>query len=142
MLRKNPKGDYPKIHKTVYVDSTAVIIGKVSIGKNVFVGPGAVIRADEPGSSIIIQNNCNVQDRVVIHALAGTDVLIEEDSSLAHGCVVHGPAKIGKNCFIGFGSIVFKSQLADGVIVKHLVIVENTDIPKEKLIPSGYRQAG
>jgi carbonic anhydrase/acetyltransferase-like protein (isoleucine patch superfamily) len=31
-----------------------VVIGKVKIGKNVFIGPVAVIRADEPRSSIII----------------------------------------------------------------------------------------
>ncbi|MDP2943680.1 MAG: carbonate dehydratase [Candidatus Omnitrophota bacterium] len=137
MIRKNPQGDLPQIHKTVYVDPAAVVIGKVNIGKNVFVAPGAIIRADESKSLIIIGDNCNIQDRVVIHALSGSKVIIGKNSSLAHGCMVHGPAKIGKNCFIGFGSIVFKSQLADGVIVKHLVVVENADIPEKKLIPNG-----
>ena len=69
MLNWNSSGDYPQIDKDTYVHSTAVIIGKVSIGKNVFIGPGAVIRADEKGSSIIIKDNCNVQDRVIIHGL-------------------------------------------------------------------------
>ncbi len=47
MIRCNPNGDYPKIDKTTYIDPTATIIGKVKIGKNVFVAPGAVIRADD-----------------------------------------------------------------------------------------------
>ena len=77
MFRWNPQGDYPQVDKSAYIDSTAVIVGKVDIGKNVFVGPGAVIRADEPGSLITIKENCNVQDRVIIHALENTSVLIE-----------------------------------------------------------------
>jgi carbonic anhydrase/acetyltransferase-like protein (isoleucine patch superfamily) len=69
MTKKNSNSDFPEIDNTAYIDSPAVIVGKVKIGKNVFVAPGAVIRGDEPKSSIIIHDNCNVQDRVVIHAL-------------------------------------------------------------------------
>lgn len=136
MIRRNPQGDYPKIDKTAYIDPSAVVIGKVAIGRNVFVAPGAVIRADEPESSISIKDNCNVQDRVIIHALANTSVQIEENTSLAHGCIVHGPCKIGKNCFIGFGSVVFKTKIGDGVCIKHLVLVEEVDIFPERIIES------
>ena len=62
---------------------------------------GAVIRADGPRSSIVIRDNCNIQERVIIHALENTSVFIEETGSLAHGCIIHGPCKIGKDCFIG-----------------------------------------
>ena len=37
MVRWNPEGDYPQIDNTAYIDPTAVIIGKIAIGKNVFV---------------------------------------------------------------------------------------------------------
>lgn len=136
MLRRNPQGDYSQIDDATYIDSTALIIGKVKIGKNVFVGPQAVIRADEPGSSITIKGNCNIQDRVIIHALEDSAVLIEENTSLAHGCIIHGPCKIGKNCFIGFGSVVFKAEVGDGVCIKHLVVVEGVDIILERIIES------
>ncbi|OGS45823.1 MAG: carbonate dehydratase [Elusimicrobia bacterium RIFOXYD2_FULL_34_15] len=137
MIRKNPKGDIPIIHRTSYIDVDATVIGKVIIGKNVFVGPLAVIRADEPGSSIIIKDNCNVQDRVIIHTLESTTVKISESTSLAHGCIVHGPCKIGKRCFIGFGAVIFKANLGNEVIVKHLAIVEGVRIPSKKLVPNG-----
>lgn len=137
MIRRNSSGGYPKIDKTAYIDPLAVIIGKVSIGKNVFVAPGAVIRADEPGSSISIGDNCNVQDRVIIHALGDSSVIIGESASLSHGCIVHGPCKIGKKCFIGFGSVVFKSALADKVFVGHLAVVEGAAIPEKRCVPSG-----
>ena len=137
MIKENPVGDLPVIDPSSYVDPTAVIIGKVKIGKNVYVGPGAVIRADEPGSSIVIQDNCNVQDRVIIHALAGSAVEVGEDSSLAHGCIVHGPCKIGAGCFIGFGSVVFNAKMGDKVIAKHLAVVEGVEIPSGKLVSNG-----
>lgn len=136
MLRWNPQGDYPQTDKSAYIDPTAVIIGKVSIGRNVFAGPGAVLRADEPGSSITINDNCNIQDRVIIHALEDTSVLIDKNTSLAHGCIIHGPCKIGKNCFVGFGSVVFDAEIDEGVIIRHLAVVEGVNILPERVVES------
>ncbi|MBU0478720.1 carbonate dehydratase [bacterium] len=134
---RNPQGDYPQIDKSAYIDPTAVIIGKVNIGRNVFVGPTAVIRADEPDSSIIVKDNCNVQDRVIIHALENTSVLIEENTSLAHGCIIHGPCTIGKNCFIGFGSVVFESEIGEKSLIKHLAVIEKVNVFSGRVVESG-----
>lgn len=51
MIRKNPSGDLPVIAESAYVDKTAIISGKVIIADNVFVGPYAVIQADEVDSN-------------------------------------------------------------------------------------------
>jgi carbonic anhydrase/acetyltransferase-like protein (isoleucine patch superfamily) len=136
MIRANPQGDCPNIHKTAYIDSSAVVIGKVTIGRNVFVAPCVVIRADEPESSISINDNCNIQDRVIIHALANTTVQIKENTSLAHGCIVHGPCKIGRNCFVGFGSVVFRAEVGDGVCIKHLAVVDGVTVMPGRVIES------
>lgn len=137
MLRWNPNNDYPQIDKSSYVDPTAVLIGKVRIGKNVFIAPGAVIRADEPNTSILVNDNCNIQDRVIIHALGGSFVRIDKGSSLSHGCIVHGPCIIGEECFIGFGAVVFKSVIGNKVYVGHLAVVEGVDILEKRSVPSG-----
>ncbi|MDP3786377.1 MAG: carbonate dehydratase [Candidatus Omnitrophota bacterium] len=136
-MRCNPNGNYPKIDKTAYIDPTAVIIGKVKIGKNVFVAPGAVIRADEQKSFIVIGNNCNIQDRVIIHALGNSSVIIGKNTSLSHGCIVHGPCKIGKGCFIGFGAVIFKALIKDNVFIKSSAVIEGVKIPNKKFIPNG-----
>ena len=137
MMEWNPSGDYPQVDKTVYVHATAVIIGNVKIGKHVFIGPHAVIRADEPGSSIVVGNNCNVQDRVIIHALGGSAVVIKDNVSLSHGCIVHGPCSIGEGCFVGFGSIVFDASLAKGVFVRFSAVITGVDIPQGRLVCDG-----
>lgn len=51
MIRKNPSGHLPVIAESAYIDKTAIICGKVIIKDNVFVGPYAVIRADEVDAS-------------------------------------------------------------------------------------------
>jgi len=137
MIRSNPQGDYPTIHKTAYIDPSAVVLGNVMIGKNVFVAPGAVIRADEWGSSITIGDHCNIQDRVIIHALGDSSVIIGKKTSLSHGCIVHGPCRIGKECFIGFGSVIFRAKLHDGVFVKFMATVLEVVIPSRRVIANG-----
>jgi carbonic anhydrase/acetyltransferase-like protein (isoleucine patch superfamily) len=137
MMEWNPSGDYPRVDETAYVHETAVIIGRVKIGRKVFVGPHAVIRADEPGSSVVIGDQCNVQDRVIIHALKDSAVEVEDTVSLSHGCIIHGPCKIGKGCFIGFGSVVFNSCLAGGVFVRFLAVISGVDIPKNRFVNDG-----
>ena len=61
-IRKNPTGHTPQISSEAYIDKSALIFGHVIIEKNVFVGPYAVIRADEVDENgrlepIIINNN-------------------------------------------------------------------------------------
>ena len=76
MIRKNPQGDLPEIHPTAFVDPTAIICGRVVVEENVFIGPYAVIRADERKADggidpITIGAHSNIQDGVVIHSKSG-----------------------------------------------------------------------
>lgn len=96
-----------------------------------------MIRADEPGSSIIIQSNCNVQDNVVIHSLSNSEVKIGSNTSLAHGCIVHGPCEIGENCFVGFGALVFDCTLGENALVLHRAIVRGVEVLPNKVVPDG-----
>lgn len=133
----NPDGQFPDISDKAWVFETALIIGNVTIEDNVFVGPNAVIRADEPGSSIVICSGCNVQDNVVIHSLSNSEVRIENNTSLAHGCIVHGPCQIEESCFIGFGAVVFDCIIGKNTLVLHRAVVRGVEISEEKVVPDG-----
>jgi carbonic anhydrase/acetyltransferase-like protein (isoleucine patch superfamily) len=139
-IRPNSNGDYPNVHPTAYIDPTAQLIGNVRIGPECFVGPNAVIRADETDHNgkvhpIEIGAQCNVQDAVIIHALAGTKVTVGPQTSLAHACIIHGPCTIGQNCFIGFRAVIYKSSLADGVFINTAAIVQGVDLAENILVP-------
>jgi carbonic anhydrase/acetyltransferase-like protein (isoleucine patch superfamily) len=140
--RANPAGDMPRIKPTAYVDPTAQVIGHVEIGDGVFVGPNAVLREDEltePGTeaSIVIGPECNIQDAVIIHSLAGAMVRIGARVSLAHGCVVHGPCSIGERSFIGFRATIFKASLGEETFVGTGAIIQGVDLPPGTLVPPG-----
>lgn len=140
VLRPNPNGDWPKVDPTSYIDPTAQIIGNVHIGAQVYVGPNAVIRADETDTKgqvqpIEIAAQCNVQDGVIIHALAGTQVTVGQRTSLSHGCTIHGPCTIGQGCFIGFRAVVFKATLGNGVFVNAGAVVQGVDLVPNAFVP-------
>lgn len=141
MIRKNPSGDLPVIHESAYVDNTAIICGKVLIEENVFIGPYAVIRADEVNERgemepIIIGAHSNIQDGVVIHSKAGGLVTIGQYTSIAHRSIVHGPCVVGNRVFIGFNSVLFDCTVGDNSVVRHNSVVEHCRIPPGFHIPS------
>ena len=133
----NPHKQHPIVSKKAWISETAVIIGDVSIEDDVFVGPNAVLRADEPGSSITVHRGCNVQDNVVVHSLSHSEVLIGKNTSLAHGCIVHGPCRIGEGSFIGFGAVVFDCNIGKDTLVLHKSIVRGVNISSGRMVPDG-----
>ncbi|MDD4879998.1 MAG: carbonate dehydratase [Gallionellaceae bacterium] len=141
MIRRNPNGDIPVIHESAFVDPTAILCGKVIVEANVFIGPYAVIRADEVDDDggmepIVIGANSNIQDGVVIHCKAGGGVNIGEGASIAHRSIVHGPCVVGDNVFIGFNSVLFNCEVGEGSVVRHNSVVEGCHVPPGFHIPS------
>lgn len=144
MIRKNPRGDLPQIHADAFIDPTAIICGKVIIHENVFVGPYAVIRADEVNENgdmdpIIIGANSNIQDGVVIHSKSGGRVVIGEHTSIAHRSIVHGPCVVGDRVFIGFNSVLFNCVIEDGCVVRYNSVVDGCTLPAGFYVPSTTR---
>jgi carbonic anhydrase/acetyltransferase-like protein (isoleucine patch superfamily) len=137
MILPNPWKQEPKISDKAWIAETAIIVGNVIIGDNVFISHNAIIRADEPGSSIVIENNCNIQDNVIIHGISNSKVIVHENTSLAHRCTVHGPCTIGKGCFIGFGAVVFDCTIGNNSVVLHNATVRKVDIPDGKVVADG-----
>lgn len=141
MIRRNPSGHLPVIHDTAFVDPTAILCGKIIVEENVFIGPYAVIRADEVDDNgemepIVIGAHSNIQDGVVIHCKAGGGVTIGRSTSIAHRSIVHGPCTVGDNVFVGFNSVLFNCIVSDGSVVRHNSVVEGCTVPPGFYIPS------
>ena len=141
MIRRNPMGDFPVVPESAFIDPTAIICGKVVIGDHVFVGPYAVIRADETDESggmepIVIGAGSNIQDGVVIHSKAGGRVEIGEFTSIAHRAIVHGPCAIGDHVFIGFNAGVFNCTIGARSVIRHNSVIENCRLPEGFHVPS------
>ncbi|BAZ45806.1 carbonate dehydratase [Chondrocystis sp. NIES-4102] len=136
----------PQVDKSAYVHSFSRLIGDVKVGANVFVAPGSSIRADE-GTPFYIGAGSNIQDGVVIHGIekgrvVGDDgnkysVWIGSDTCITHMALIHGPAYIGNQCFIGFRSTIFNAKVGDGCIVMMHALIQDVEIPPGKYVPSG-----
>lgn len=136
----------PKIDESAYVHSFSNLIGNVTVGKNVLISPGTSIRADE-GTPFYIGAATNIQDGVVIHGLeqgrvVGADgqnysVWIGDRTCITHLALIHGPAFVGNDCFIGFRSTVFNARIGDGCIVMMHALIQDVEIPPGKYVPSG-----
>jgi len=127
------KGFIPVIHESSFVHPQATVIGNVTIGKDVYVGPGAAIRGD--WGEIIIKDGSNVQENCTIHMFPGTTVILEESSHIGHGAVIHG-AHIGFNCMIGMNSVVMdRVEIGDESIIGAMAFLKaDMIIPKRSLV--------
>jgi carbonic anhydrase/acetyltransferase-like protein (isoleucine patch superfamily) len=151
MLIKSPRTSWiaeehdPKVASTAFIAPMASVIGPVKIGEHVMVSPGARIRADE-GGRIFIGQRTNIQDNVILHGLKEQNVIVNSESysiyiseevSCGHACIIHGPAFIGENTFIGFGTVVHASSVGKNCYIGHGAQVIQVSIPEGKYVPHG-----
>lgn len=141
----SPEEYVPEIADTAYISATASIIGPVQISDFVMVSPGVSLRGDE-GGRIFIGKRTNVQDNVVMHGIKGQmvkvdtqhySIYISDEVSCTHACIIHGPAFIGRNTFIGFGSIVHSAYVGKNCYIGHGAKVIGVTIPDGKYVPHG-----
>lgn len=126
-------GYVPVIDASAFIHPQATIIGNVIIGKDVYVGPSAVIRGD--WGEIIIEDGCNVQENCTIHQFPGKTVLLKSAAHIGHGAIIHG-ATIGRNVLIGMNSVIMdEAEIGDECIVGALTFVKAGAIfPSRSLI--------
>jgi phenylacetic acid degradation protein len=123
----------PVVHPTAYVHEQANVTGNVLIGKDCYIGPGAVLRGD--WGQIILEDGCNVQENCVVHMFPGVTVLLRAGAHIGHGAIVHG-ATIGRNCLIGMNAVIMDNvQLGDECIVGALSFIKaDENFEKRSLI--------
>jgi len=141
-IRVNFTGIRPKVDPTAFVDPSSQIMGNVQIGPNVYIGPLTVIRADEPDPEgkvhpVIIEKDTCIQDGVIIHARAGTEVRIGPKVNVAHGAIIHGPCRIGGGCFIALRGTIYSATLEESVWVGIGAIIMRATVPANTMVPAG-----
>ena len=123
----------PVIDPTAFVHPNATVTGNVTIGRDVYIGPGAAIRGDWGG--IVIEDGCNVQESCTVHMFPGVTVVLEAGAHIGHGAVVHG-ARIGRNALIGMNAVIMdRAVVGAGSIVGALCFVPaEMQIPERKVV--------
>ncbi len=109
------EGRRPRVAESAFLAPTAVLIGDVEVGERASIWFGAVLRGDI--ARIRIRNECNIQDKVVIHAETTEGTVLDERVTVDHGAILHD-CWIGKDCLIGMGAILLdRSRVGAGSLV-------------------------
>lgn len=126
-------GHRPSIHPSAFVHPQANVTGQVTIGQDVYIGPGAVLRGD--WGKIIVEDGCNVQENCVVHMFPGTTVLLKKGAHIGHGAIIHG-AEVGENSLIGMNAVLMDDVvIGDECIVGALSFVKaKMEIPQRSLV--------
>ena len=130
-------GDRTPVFKSAnwFVAPNASVIGSVTIGDQVSVWFGAVVRADN--EVIELGDNVNVQDGAVLHADPGFPLKLAKDVSVGHLAMLHG-STIGENTLVGINAVILNGC----VIGKNCIIGANALLPEGKIIPDNSLVVG
>jgi carbonic anhydrase/acetyltransferase-like protein (isoleucine patch superfamily) len=118
----------PKIDASAWIADNAVVIGDVSLGRNVSIWWSVAVRGDN--DPIRIGDNTNIQDGSVLHTDIGVGINIGANVTVGHMVMVHG-CTIGDGSLIGIGAVV----LNNAIIGKECLIGAHTLVPEGKVFP-------
>ena len=124
----------PQLGEDVYVSENAMVIGDVTLGDEVNIWFGAVLRGDM--HYIKIGNRTNIQDNSVVHVTTRVSPTnIGSGVTVGHGAIIHG-CTIEDDCLIGMGAILMDDAIigAGSLIGAGALIPPNMKIPKNSLV--------
>lgn len=145
-----------KISEKAHIATQSVVLGDVTVGADSSVFYYAVLRGDE--ASITIGERTNIQDNSTVHVDYGFPIMIGDDVTIGHNCVIHGctignasligmgstilnGAKIGRHCLIGAGSLVTQNTIIpDGMLAMGIPAKVKRPLTEEE-IQSIYKNA-
>lgn len=128
-------GKKPIVGTGTYVSETATVIGDVRIGRNCYIGHGAMLRGDY--GTIEIGDGTAVEEGVIIHAPPQESCVVGARATIGHGAIIHARS-IGDSVTIGMGAILsIRSEVASGSIV-----AEGAVVKREQKIPESIVVAG
>lgn len=128
-------GKKPQVPSDSFVHPNATLIGDVRLGHECLIAPGVSIRADF--GPVIIGDRSSIQDNAVIHVYPGSQSVIGDDVTVAHGVILHD-VHIKSRCMIGIGAIV----LFNVVCEEDVFVSVGSLVPKGMHIPAGKIVAG
>jgi len=118
-----------------WVAPDARVIGKVTLGDEVGIWFGAVLRGDN--ERITVGDRSNIQEHCVLHTDMGFPLTIGAGCTIGHRAILHG-CTIGENSLVGMGATVMNGAR----IGANCVIGAGTLVPEGKEIPDGSLVVG
>jgi len=121
------------IHPTVFIASTAAVMGDVTIGAESSVWYGAVLRGDM--APIVIGSQTNLQDGTIVHVDDGVPCRVGSRVGVGHRVILHG-CIVEDDCLVAMGSVLLNEVHvgAGSVVAAGAVLPERMQVPPGSLV--------
>ncbi len=121
------------LDEPAFIHPTALIYGKVRIGKGSSVFPYVVMRSEI--HEIQIGCRTNIQDFVMLHVGNATPTIIGDDCSITHHVTLHG-CTIGDRCLVGINSTIMDGAIigANSIVGEHSLVRPGQEFPENSVI--------
>jgi carbonic anhydrase/acetyltransferase-like protein (isoleucine patch superfamily) len=123
----------PRLGEGVYIASTAVVLGDVTLGAHSSVWYNAVLRGDI--NKIVVGTNSNIQDNAVVHLADEFPCIIGDWVTVGHSAIVHA-CTVGNECLIGMGATILDGAIIgdQSIIGANALVTQGTVIPPGSMV--------
>lgn len=126
-------GARPQVSESAYVHPDAVLIGRVALGPESSVWPGAVLRGDH--GRIEVGARTSIQDGTVVHTTEHWPTSVGDECVVGHNAHLEG-CEVEDRCLIGSMSVVLNRAhvKAGSVVGAGAVVPEGLEVPERSMV--------
>ena len=123
----------PKVSPNVYIASTAVVLGDVTLGAHSSVWYNAVLRGDI--NRIVVGEYSNIQDNAVVHLADEFPCILGRYVTVGHSAIVHA-CTVEDECLIGMGATILDGAVigAQSIVGANALLTQGTIVPPGSMV--------
>ena len=133
MIIRSSRGVSPRAAASARGAENIALIGDVTIGEQVSLWYGCVLRGDV--SPIAVGDGSNIQDGCVLHGATDLPTVVGRGVVVGHNAIVHG-CVVEDGCLIGMGATLLNGCRigAESIVGAGALVPENRVIPPRSLV--------
>jgi carbonic anhydrase/acetyltransferase-like protein (isoleucine patch superfamily) len=123
----------PALGNSVYLASTAVVLGDVTLGDHSSVWYNAVLRGDI--NRIVVGHHTNIQDNSVLHLADELPCILGNWVTVGHSAVVHA-CTVGDEVLVGMGAVILDGAVIgeQSIVGAKALVTQDAKIPPGSLV--------
>lgn len=116
-----------------YIDPSAQLYGRVTLGEGSSVWPNVVMRSE--AAHVAIGAFSNIQDFVMVHTDPSRPVVVGAYCSVTHHATLHG-CTLGDNVLVGINATIYSGAVIgdNSIVGQHAYVRDGTVVPPNSVV--------